>query len=45
MRAKWDMEQIAITDMLTGLYNRRKMYEMMQQEITRLQRNGKPVYW
>lgn len=42
MRAEWDMEQLAITDALTGLYNRRKMYEMMQQEITRLQRKGKP---
>ncbi len=42
MRAEWDMEQLAITDALTGLYNRRKMYEMMQQETTRLQRNGKP---
>ena len=41
MRAEWEMEQLAITDSLTGLYNRRKMYEMIQLEQTRLRRSGK----
>ena len=35
MRAEWEMEQLAITDSLTGIYNRRKMYEMIQLEKTR----------
>lgn len=41
MRAEWEMEQLAITDALTGLYNRRKMYEMIKLEQTRLQRSSK----
>ncbi|MDH5391893.1 MAG: GGDEF domain-containing protein [Gammaproteobacteria bacterium] len=42
MRAEWEMEQLASTDSLTGLYNRRKMYEMLEQERIRLQRSEKP---
>ena len=41
MRAEWEMEQLAIKDSLTGLYNRRKMYEMIALEKVRMQRNGK----
>lgn len=41
MRAEWEMEQLAITDSLTGLYNRRKMYEMMRQEAIRVKRSAK----
>lgn len=41
MRAEAEMEQLAITDSLTGLYNRRKMYEMIRFEQTRLRRSGK----
>jgi len=41
MRAEWEMEQLAIKDSLTGLYNRRKMYEMIALEEARMQRNGK----
>lgn len=41
MRAEWEMEQLAITDSLTGIYNRRKMYEMIQLEKTRIQRSDK----
>jgi len=41
MRAEADMEKLAITDSMTGLYNRRKMFEMMQLEQTRLRRSGK----
>ena len=41
MRAEAEMEQLAITDSLTGLYNRRKMYEMIRLEQTRLRRSGK----
>lgn len=42
MRAEWEMEQLAITDSLTGLYNRRKMYEMILLEQQRLERSEKP---
>jgi len=41
MRAEWEMEQLATKDSLTGLYNRRKMYEMIELEKARMQRNGK----
>ena len=41
MRAEWEMEQLAITDSLTGLYNRRKMYEMILLEQKRRKHNGK----
>lgn len=41
MRAEAEMEKLAITDSMTGLYNRRKMFEMMQLEQTRLRRSGK----
>lgn len=41
MRAEAEMEQLAITDSLTGLYNRRKMYELISMEQTRLRRSGK----
>jgi len=41
MRAEADMEKLAITDSLTGLYNRRKMFEMIKLEQTRLRRSGK----
>lgn len=41
MRAEWEMEQLAITDSLTGLYNRRKMLEMLELESTRCKRSGK----
>ena len=41
MRAEWEMEQLAKTDSLTGLYNRRKMYELIQSEQTRMRRSAK----
>ncbi|MCK5387330.1 MAG: GGDEF domain-containing protein [Gammaproteobacteria bacterium] len=41
MRAEKEMEQLATTDSLTGLYNRRKMYEMILLEQKRLQRSTK----
>lgn len=41
MRAEWEMEQLATTDTLTRLYNRRKMNELMQLEMIRLRRSGK----
>ena len=41
MRAEWEMEQLAITDALTGLYNRRKIYAVVEMEQARLQRSGK----
>lgn len=41
MQAEWRMEQLAITDSLTGLYNRRKMYEMISLEQRRMQRSDK----
>lgn len=42
VRAEAEMEQLAITDPMTGLFNRRKMFEMIQLEQTRLRRSGKP---
>ncbi|MDH5424202.1 MAG: GGDEF domain-containing protein [Gammaproteobacteria bacterium] len=41
VRAEWEMEQLAIRDSLTGLYNRRKMQEMIELEQVRLQRSAK----
>jgi len=41
MRAEAEMEKLAITDSMTGLYNRRKMFEMIQIEQNRLRRSGK----
>ena len=35
-------EKMAVTDKLTELYNRHKFYEIVQQEIARSKRNGKP---
>ena len=36
-----EMEQLAITDSLTGLYNRRFFYEFAQNELERSKRNNK----
>lgn len=36
------LEQAAITDPLTGLYNRRKMWELLHSESLRYERNAKP---
>ncbi|MDH5516977.1 MAG: hypothetical protein OEY36_04030 [Gammaproteobacteria bacterium] len=41
MRAEREMEQLASIDMLSGLYNRRKMYELLELEQIRLQRSDK----
>jgi len=41
MRAEREMEQLAIKDSLTELYNRRKMYEMIALEKARMERHGK----
>ena len=42
MHAERQMELLATTDTLTGLYNRRKMLERISQEVIRFQRDRKP---
>lgn len=37
------LEQLAITDELTGLFNRRRLTERMRQEVKRAQRYGRPI--
>jgi PleD family two-component response regulator len=39
-RANRRLEQLATTDSLTGLWNRRVFFERLEQEITRTQRSG-----
>ena len=39
-QAQSKLEHLAATDMLTGLYNRRRLLEIAKQELTRLQRTG-----
>jgi len=41
-RAEQQMELLATTDTLTGLFNRRKMRELIDQEVIRYQRDRKP---
>lgn len=41
IRAEEQMELLATTDTLTGLFNRRKMHELMNQEVIRHQRDKK----
>ncbi len=41
--ARDELEQLAITDQLTGLYNRRYFYTMFQSEINRAQRFRRPL--
>ena len=41
MRAEQQMELLATTDTLTGLFNRRKMHELMDQEVIRYRRDKK----
>jgi len=38
-----EMEQLAITDALTGLYNSRQFFRQIKQEISRYQRYGRPL--
>ena len=40
--AEQQMELLATTDALTGLFNRRKMLEMIEQEVVRYKRDKKP---
>ena len=42
IRAEQQMEKLATTDTLTGLFNRRKMLESIQQEEVRFRRDKKP---
>jgi len=42
IRAEQQMEKLATTDTLTGLFNRRKMLESIHQEEIRFQRDKKP---
>ena len=42
-RALADLEQLAITDQLTGLYNRRYFFNMFQSELCRNQRYRHPL--
>ncbi|KAF0814091.1 Response regulator PleD [Andreprevotia sp. IGB-42] len=37
------LEELANTDVLTGVSNRRAFYEQAQQELKRIERNGKPL--
>lgn len=41
IRAEEQMELLATTDTLTGLFNRRKMHELINQEVVRYQRDKK----
>jgi diguanylate cyclase (GGDEF)-like protein len=42
-RAMQELQQQAITDALTGLYNRRYLYEILPRELMLARRNDKPV--
>jgi len=42
IHAERQMELLATTDSLTGLYNRRKMLDVMDQEVIRFQRDKNP---
>jgi len=42
IRAEQQMELLATTDTLTNLFNRRKMHELINQEVVRFQRDKKP---
>jgi diguanylate cyclase (GGDEF)-like protein len=42
-RATHDLQQQAITDPLTGLYNRRFLYEVLPRELARARRKNAPV--
>jgi diguanylate cyclase (GGDEF)-like protein len=38
-----EIQRLAITDQLTGLYNRRKLIESLEMEVERAQRYGRPL--
>lgn len=38
-----EIQRLAITDQLTGLYNRRKLMENLEMEVERAQRYGRPL--
>jgi two-component system cell cycle response regulator len=38
-----EIERLAMTDQLTGLYNRRKLMESLEMEVERAQRYGRPL--
>ncbi|HUU31512.1 MAG TPA: diguanylate cyclase [Phycisphaerae bacterium] len=37
------LEELSVTDDLTGLYNRRRFHEILEQELQRVQRYGTPL--
>ncbi len=42
LHVRYKFESMAVTDKLTGIYNRHKFYEVAQVEVDRSRRNGKP---
>ncbi len=42
LHVRLKFEQMAVTDKLTGLYNRHKFYEVAEQEVDRAKRHGRP---
>jgi len=42
-KANQRLEELAVTDDLTGLYNRRRFHEILEQELQRVQRYGTPL--
>lgn len=43
LETKEQLEQMAVTDKLTGLYNRHKFYQIIDQELQRAQRHQRPL--
>ncbi len=43
LQTKSRFEQMAVTDKLTGLYNRHKFYQVATQELTRAKRHKRPL--
>ncbi len=43
LQTKSRFEQMAVTDKLTGLYNRHKFYQVAAQELTRAKRHKRPL--
>ena len=42
LHVRLKFEQMAVTDKLTGLFNRHKFYEVAEQEVDRAKRHGRP---